>query len=425
VSTTPSYRLGHTYRDTASLRESDQLMRWINIKGSGIRGTGGVRPLKYVHLRPPNRWLPAYILLFTTESSRGSEANPWEDYVDTRHGRVVYWGDAKFHPTKTYQDWDGNKRLAAADEQTVAGSRLLVPPILHFSRVASGVIRFNGLCALERLELAWFEDSLGRPVRNYRAHLAILDEEFVELDWLHRRARAMSFDELSDGPPTWRKYQRGIVNRLAVHAASIRTRDNQLPPKESADARVLDELHRMHPTEFEAAIVTLFRSLRDVPHSITRTEPTGDGGFDFFGNFAFPRPVPYEVSFRGEVKRYRRTNPVRPEDVSRLVARLGRGQYGLFVTTSFFTRQAQEEVLVDGYPAALIAGADLVRMIRELQLVTAGALSLAWTAAVAAEYPGRWHSGSEHLGESLRAVAEEGRPLPDVDADKDEPRDRD
>ena len=54
-----------------------------------------------------------------------------------------------------------------------------MPPILHFSRREKSVIRFNGLCVLDRLELTWYEHH-GRPVRNYRAHLTILDEEFVD-----------------------------------------------------------------------------------------------------------------------------------------------------------------------------------------------------------------------------------------------------
>src|SRR5215203_2180387 len=65
----------------------------------------------------------------------------------------------------------------------------VVPPILHFSKKATGTLRFNGLCILDRLELTWFEDQ-GRPVRNYRAHLTILDEEFVDVTWLHSRVTA-------------------------------------------------------------------------------------------------------------------------------------------------------------------------------------------------------------------------------------------
>ena len=68
--------------------------------------------------------------------------------------------------------------------------------------------------------------------------------------------------------------------------------------------------------------------------------------------------------------------------MSRLVARLARGQYGIFVTTSYFTKQAQEEVLEDRYPATLVAGADLVRIMREMRVARGSEISPAWLHSV-------------------------------------------
>ena len=68
--------------------------------------------------------------------------------------------------------------------------------------------------------------------------------------------------------------------------------------------------------------------------------------------------------------------------MSRLVARLRRGGYGVFVTTSYYTRQAQEEVLEDAYPVKLFAGADLVRIFRELKLISGDHIRQDWLAAV-------------------------------------------
>lgn len=141
----------------------------------------------------------------------------------------------------------------------------------------------------------------------------------------------------------------------------------------------------MTPTGFEAAVVALFRELDEVRHDITRTRPTGDGGFDFTGTFALPPPLRYEIEFLGEVKKFNRTTAVRPHHVSRLVARLGRGQYGVFVTTSYFTRQAQEEVLADRYPTRLVAGTDLINMMRELRVTRGDELSPSWLRAVQEE----------------------------------------
>ena len=61
-----------------------------------------------------------------------------------------------------------------------------------------------------------------------------------------------------------------------------------------------------------------------------------------------------------------------------------RGQYGLYVTTSYFTKQAQEEVFEDRYPARLFAGADVVRFMRELRLVKGAEISETWLSAIAA-----------------------------------------
>jgi len=61
---------------------------------------------------------------------------------------------------------------------------------------------------------------------------------------------------------------------------------------------------------------------------------------------------------------------------------LRRGEYGIFVTTSYFTIQAQKEVLEDAYPISLFAGIDLVRFFRELKLIAAGQISQDWLKAV-------------------------------------------
>lgn len=343
----------------------------------------GVRPLKFTQI---DAGVPAYIILVTSHRSRGSAVNPWDDLIDLPHGRIVYWGDAKFHPTKRVDEFPGNRALKMAYQQVVDNNRTLVPPILHFSKEISGYVRFNGLCVIDRLDLTWFEDG-GRPVPNYRAHLSILSQADIEVDWLRQRAVARSVAELSGkGPAAWRRYEAGVIDRLRIWAQQIRSIDGQLPQVGSSDDAVLRALLSMNPTEFEAAVVTMFRELDDVRHDITRTRPTADGGFDFFGKFTMPPPLRHEIDFRGEVKRYSRGTPVTPLNVSRLVARLSRGQYGIFVTTSYFTRQAQEEVLADAYPTTLVAGGDLVGMMRELRIVSGSEIRQSWLRAVDEEY---------------------------------------
>ena len=120
--------------------------------------------------------------------------------------------------------------------------------------------------------------------------------------------------------------------------------------------------------------------MKTLEHTITQTRYVNDSGFDFFGTFTMPLPVGYEIPMRGEAKRWKQGVGV--GEVSRLVARLKRGEYGIFVTTSYYTRQAQEEVLEDAYPVKLFAGVDLVRFLRELKLVSDEQLNQEWLSAI-------------------------------------------
>jgi len=337
-----------------------------------MRNMGGIRPFKFPNLNVP---VHAYIVLLTDGLSGHSIRNPWEDSLDLNAGRIIYWGDAKWHESLALDEFVGNKALRAGFDAALVGERRLIPPILHFSKERTGYVRFNGLCVIERLELSWFEDN-GRPVRNYRVHLGILDEEYVDVEWLHRRAQAVDVGQLEhDGPQAWQHYQAGTLDRLQVWAPQIRSRDDQMPSPNSADDRILAQLQLLDPYIFERAVVSMFRDV-DVVHRIDQTRLSRDGGFDFHGVMTLPAPLHYEISFRGEVKRHKAS--IGPKDVSRLVARLGRGEYGLFVTTSYYTTQAQEEVLQDAYPTRLFAGRDVVNIMRTLGIATSDQIRPDW-----------------------------------------------
>jgi len=377
-----SFRVGHIYKDRGAIsKDGDEFLAWVNIPGSGMLNSPGIRPLKYIHNLSP---LPAYLVLVTHEKRRGV-LNPWDDVIDHSTGQIIYWGDAKFDRNKRHIDFAGNKVLQAIYDYQLDGHKEFIPPILHFSKPERGEVRFNGLCVLERLELSWFDDH-SKPVRNLRAHLTILDVDEVNISWLHERARAVSTTKLVSGAPVaWRQYLRGNIRKLDLWQSSIRSTKAQLPPEGTGEAEILSRVAGVTSTQFEAIVVALFSQMTSICHSITRTRPTGDGGFDFYGSFVLPRPLSYAINFIGEAKKYSRSTPVQPKDVSRLVARLGRGQFGIFVTTSYFTKQTQTEVLTDAYPVRLISGLDLINMMKELQIVSAGRLNHTWVDSVCAQ----------------------------------------
>lgn len=373
------YKVGHEYIDKGgSSNEMDQFLRWINIDNSGMRNADGIRAVNYVAKNSDA--LPAYIILVSHEVKR--IGNPWEDIVDFNSATIYYWGDAKLNEQKRYDEFRGNKRMLQVWEKILEGKLQEIPPILHFSKPKRGVVKFNGLCILHDLQLTWYEQE-GIPVKNYRFELKILDQDIVKIAWLHSRATNSDFSLLNtDAPAVWAEYLKGNVRKMDIWAKIIQSKEEQLPPSESKDSEVLQELHDLSPIEFEAIVVELFKNLPHVSHKITRTRATKDGGFDFYGQFVIPYPINYEIDFLGEAKKFSRAIPVQPKHVSRLVARLDRGQFGIFVTTSYYTKQTQEEVLHDNYPIKLFSGKDLVRMLHELRLVDNNRIKETWLRSI-------------------------------------------
>lgn len=365
-----SYKVGHSYvDDIANSKSRDQFVTWI----PGMGNSKGIRPVRFKKIKTD---LPAFIILLTRQSSH-RHLNPWDDIIDYVSGQIFYWGDAKFNKEKSYSDFDGNKVLLRSFEYHTEGGFYKVPPILHFTKSEKGRVTFNGLCAFTKLELTWFEDE-GKPVKNFRYELVILDEEEVSTEWLYSRVNSDDISEInSKAPKAWIDYIKGRPQKIDVFKKEIKSKEQQLPVSKS-DLQVLKSLHDLTPTQFEKALVELFRELPHVHHNIAGTRPSKDGGFDFYGEFSLPFPIGYRIQFLGEAKKYGINNPVSPDKVSRLVARLDRGQFGIFVTTSYYTKQAQEEILEDGYPVKLYSGIDLINFLKELRLIDSGQIKSEW-----------------------------------------------
>lgn len=377
------YKLGHTYVDKGSRgHPEDQFLAWVNIDGSGMLNSPGIRPLRYTSALHCDD-LPAYLVLVTHDVT-GGQSNPWDDVIDMSNAEILYWGDAKADTKKQIDDFKGNSVLRRIFDYILGGEKALVPPILHFSKPKKGYVKFNGLCVMDKLDISWFDDH-GSPVSNYHAKLTILDCEEVDLEWLHHRAVSECVPKIDDHsacPEAWSKYKKGYKKPIDIWMKQVRTQAQQLPPLASQEDEILTQLVRLDPYDFERVIVSIFQQMTDITHHVSGTRATADGGFDFYGSFKLPRPLGYEISFRGEVKRYSRATAVDPKSVSRLVARLTRAEYGIFVTTSYFTKQAQREVLADGYPIHLITGADLVLMLKHLRLLSEGKVRRDWLESI-------------------------------------------
>jgi len=373
------YSIGQIYRDKSKKDDpEDQFMNWINLKNSGMLNSPGIRPLNYSS-NLKQKGLPAYLILVTNEKTVGTK-NPWDDFIDLNSSKIDYWGDAKIRGEDEIDDFKGNQTLRKIYNHVLTQNKTLLPPILHFSKPQKGYIKFNGLCVLEDLKISRFEQEY-QFIKNYKAVLTIIDCDDVYVDWLHYRVKCEDEKEINlheNCPDAWIKYLDGQTNKLEVWRKEVKSKEQQLPSNNTFEYEILDQLLKIEHFAFEKIIVNLFKQIGEVVHEVYETRKTNDGGFDFFGSFILPNPINYKIKFRGEVKRYKQNNSVDPKSISRLVARLKRQEYGIFVTTSYFSNQAQKEVLEDDYPIHLISGLDLVNMFKQLGLVTNNQINKKW-----------------------------------------------
>lgn len=353
------YTVGKKYRDRGSPnKEGDQFLRWMNLPGSGMKNMGGVRWLK---TKSKSRKGSDGIVLISSHLNTESH-NPWDDIVDHHLGLIKYWGDAKFDEKKRIDDWIGNKNLRQAIDES---NRKRHPFILHFTKEESGWMTFNGLCVMKSLDLAWFQDE-GRPVQNYRATLSILDCNHISVKWLENwRTKETMAERLQNAPEAWIDYVHGRkISIMRAWSGKVKSTKEQLPPKNSVEEFALEQLMKMNPFDFERMTVQLIDDVGSgIIQDLEKTRDRQDGGYDFSGTFVLPEPFQYEIPFKGEIKRHR--NAISPDHVSRLVARLSRGEYGIYITTSYFTKQAQSEVFEMRYPVSLVYANKLLAMFKQ------------------------------------------------------------
>jgi Restriction endonuclease AspBHI N-terminal/Restriction endonuclease len=334
------------------------------------------------------------VLIRSSPHRAGSTSTPWQDFFDPDNGHVRYFGDQKMEKTAPPEQAPGNKILleeralhTAHDE----ASRMHAAPLLFFLAVPhggriKGNVKFQGVGVIDKVELVsqWDRHAAG-TFANYRFDVVILSlaREAEDLDWSWisaRRDPTVSLeDSLKLAPSAWRQWvKEGAVAlpRLRRSVAYQSTTDplEQRPAPGSREAQVLADVYAFYAKKksaFEglAEVVAehLFRSAGNDYARGWITPRSGDHGADFVGRldiglgFAKTRLV-----VLGQAKCEKPSLPTGGRHIARTAARLRRGWIGVYVTTSFFSRPVQAEVIEDEYPLVLINGLQLAEILREM-----------------------------------------------------------
>lgn len=323
------------------------------------------------------------ILISSSPHRVGSAETPWQDVFDVDNGHIRYFGDAKI-PGADPSLSPGNKALLLAHMVHSAidpAERQSAVPIVFFQRTSvggktKGFLRFQGFGVIERTErITQFDTRRNASFTNYVYDFAVLsmarENEVFDWNWINcrRDPNATDAECLKLAPASWKAWLKAGESALARErrrAAKLSVVDpkNQLPEPGSKTDKALQQIYAYYDKRkhrFEGLAYAVAKRLLGASHGhfvdgwIT---PLGsDGGADFIARldigqgFGALRQIVY-----GQAKCEAPSGCVNGKDIARTVARLKRGWFGVFVTTSSFSRAVQLEIIEDEYPLLLISG---------------------------------------------------------------------
>lgn len=339
----------------------------------------------------PNQNTVKLVVLYSSGAN-----HDWPDSLDEATGTYTYYGDNR-QPGHDLHDTPrrGNQVLRSAYAAVADGSshlRSTVPPFLLFERAGTTgrSVRFRGLLVPDSTLVARDEQLVaiwrsrdGQRFQNYRATFTVLDANPISRQWI---TDVLTGSPGSAAPRAWTEWSTGgrIRPLLAPRTLHHRSKAQQLPTT-SGDASLLHALwaHFEHrPVDFEPCAVELFRLSAPAVQNADVTRPSRDGGRDAIGQYAIgPDADRVRLDFALEAKCYKPGNAVGVRELSRLISRIKHRQFGVLVTTSYVHEQAYQEVREDSHPIVILAGADLIAILKAAGVTTPSRLQR-WLAAL-------------------------------------------
>jgi restriction endonuclease Mrr len=165
---------------------------------------------------------------------------------------------------------------------------------------------------------------------------------------------------------------------VAVFNYKVQSKCAQLPEKDSVDYKILESLTALSHESFKQVITGLFSEMKEAKHIINQIGPAGTNGFTFSGQLELGGQFAYAVNFIGEARKENLNHGIDAKHVGRTLSMLNRGQFGFFITTSYFTESAQIDVLKENDSIKIIHGKALVQMFKELNLIQGNQINELW-----------------------------------------------
>lgn len=314
----------------------------------------------------------AFIVLVTTFGE-----HEWPDSLDRETGEFIYYGDNRHPGTAINQTaLNGNRYLEEMFRLLHDGKRNHIPPLLVFESTkieGRSHMRFLGLAAPGGESLTASDDLVAvwrlkgtNRFMNYKARMTILREQKIDRQWLVDLVEGVASTESKHCPKAWKRWVgTGFYDALAIERSRTpRPKKDQLPsdPFEKEILRTLFE--ELNDREFEFASAELVKLMDERFIELEVTPQSRDGGRDVIGGYRVGHdPHQVRLSVFVEAKRWQPTSSVGVKPMSRLISRLKHRDLGVFITTSFFDGQVQQELIDDNHPVLLLSGGDVARLL--------------------------------------------------------------
>ena len=354
----------------------------------------GIHNLAAVNLVDGTKRIPA-IIISSSPHKVGTDITPWEDEFDPDHGRIKYYGDNKTNSRRA-SDSPGNALLLKAffsyssPNQDVRKNSAI--PLIFLKRVSydgrqKGNLMFQGFGVIESVELiTQYDSKLKSPYfTNYMYNMCVFsmkeEGEIFDWSWINDRRNADLSNEEADAkaPSAWKKWikegQTALHKiRRNISVLKIIPEAEQRPVPGSKEEQLLLQIYDYYKNKSHVFELLAMRVAQEVfeesgaifiPGWIT--QKSGDRGIDFVARLDFSSHMSaLKIVILGQAKCEKLNTPTNGVHIARTVARLKRGWFGVYVTTSYFSKSVQVEVLDDQYPIMLICGKKLAETVGKI-----------------------------------------------------------
>lgn len=361
---------------------------------SNVKFQRGIHPIGAVKTIDGTSRIPAIIISSSPHKAR-TDITPWEDDFDPDYGHIKYYGDAKDNLKKA-SEWPGNSLLldmfsiyTSPDEieRKVKGV-----PLIFFKRVdydgrKKGNLLFQGFGVIQSVELVTqFDPKLSTQYfTNYVFDMCVFsmkeENEKFSWEWINaRRDPKLSDEDVNNlAPKEWKTWVKngstGLYKvRRNISASKIITTAEQIPEKGSKEEAILKQIYDYYSDSKHIFELLAMRVTQEIfEESGTKfypgwiTSKSGDKGIDFVARMDVSSQISsLKIVILGQAKCEKLDKPTNGVHIARTVARLKRGWFGVYVTTSYFSNNVQLEVIDDQYPIMLICGKKIAETVQKI-----------------------------------------------------------